>query len=59
LTWVTKVGAHEEIIPFNPGRITISGTAILKYDPMIGANFAARRSLAEMARWTTRKSVVQ
>ena len=35
------------------------GTIILKYEAMMGANCADRRSFAAMARWTTRKSVVQ
>ena len=37
----------------------MNGTAILKYEPMMGASFAARMSLAAMTRCTTRKSVVQ
>ena len=37
----------------------MNGTIILKAAPMIGAIFAARRSLADKTRWTTRKSVVQ
>ena len=35
------------------------GTAILKKEPIIGASFAERTSLAESTRCTTRKSVVQ
>ena len=39
--------------------ITMNGTAILKNDAMIGVMRAERRSFAEKARCTTRKSVVQ
>src|SRR5579863_2627772 len=39
--------------------MTMSGTAILKNEPITGAILAARTFLAEMTRCTTRKSVVQ
>ena len=39
--------------------MTMKGIAILKNDARMGVMRADRRSLAENARWTTRKSVVQ
>ncbi len=43
----------------SPPMMTINGIAILKKEAIIGVIRAERRSFAEKARWTTRKSVVQ